>query len=88
MAGFSPYIIKIYKMQRTQYINTRNKPSDHIKSLTCIHFYVSDYEDKVFRNIFPQNQPVPHITDNLSTVRSNVMQKKAAKEGTTSESTK
>lgn len=75
-------------MQRTQYVNTRNKPSDHIKSLTCIHFYVSDYEAKLFRNIFPQNQPVPHITDNLSTVRSKVMQKKEAKEGTMTELTK
>ncbi|XP_016315603.1 UBX domain-containing protein 11-like [Sinocyclocheilus anshuiensis] len=39
----------------------------------------NDYEAKLFRDIFPQNQPVAHITDNLSTVRSKVMQKAAAK---------
>ncbi|XP_039506580.1 UBX domain-containing protein 11 isoform X2 [Pimephales promelas] len=40
----------------------------------------TDYEAKLFRNIFPQNKPVPHIMDNLSTVRSKVTQKKKAKE--------
>ncbi|XP_056122240.1 UBX domain-containing protein 11 [Rhinichthys klamathensis goyatoka] len=40
----------------------------------------TDYKAKLFRNIFPQNQPVPHIMNNRSTVRSKVMQKKAAKE--------
>ncbi|XP_018974910.2 UBX domain-containing protein 11 isoform X2 [Cyprinus carpio] len=40
----------------------------------------NEYEAKLFREVFPQNQPVPHITNNLSTVRSKVMQKKAAKE--------
>ncbi|XP_067304254.1 UBX domain-containing protein 11 [Pseudorasbora parva] len=40
----------------------------------------TDYEAKLFQDIFPQNQPVPHIMDNLSTVRPKVMQKKKAKE--------
>lgn len=39
----------------------------------------TDYEAKLFQDIFPQNQPVPHTTDN-PTVRSKVMQKKKAKE--------
>ncbi|XP_016147915.1 UBX domain-containing protein 11 [Sinocyclocheilus grahami] len=40
----------------------------------------NDYEAQLFREIFPQKQPVPHITDNLSTVRSKVVLKKKAKE--------
>ncbi|XP_048010117.1 UBX domain-containing protein 11 isoform X1 [Megalobrama amblycephala] len=40
----------------------------------------TDYEATLFRDIFPQNQQVPHIMDNLSTVRSKSMQKKKAKE--------
>ncbi|RXN32314.1 UBX domain-containing 11 isoform X1 [Labeo rohita] len=40
----------------------------------------TDYEAKLFRDIFPQNQSVPHITDGLSAVRSKVVQKKKAKE--------
>ncbi|XP_073702614.1 UBX domain-containing protein 11 [Garra rufa] len=40
----------------------------------------TDYEAELFREIFPQNQHVPHITDSLSTVRSKVVQKKKAKE--------
>ncbi|XP_058601848.1 UBX domain-containing protein 11 isoform X2 [Onychostoma macrolepis] len=43
-------------------------------------FDVSDNEAQLFREIFPQNQPVPHIMDNLSTVRAKVVQKKKAKE--------
>lgn len=46
----------------------------------------TDYEAKLFRNIFPQKQPVPHIMDNLSTVRSKVTQKKKAKEAPLSDS--
>ncbi|KAK2902713.1 hypothetical protein QQF64_010454 [Cirrhinus molitorella] len=40
----------------------------------------TEYEAKLFRDIFPQNHPVPHIMDSVSTVRSKVMQKKKAKE--------
>ncbi|XP_056330626.1 UBX domain-containing protein 11 [Danio aesculapii] len=39
----------------------------------------SDYEEKLFQDIFPQNQPVPRVPDHLSTLRSKVMQKKKAK---------
>lgn len=53
--------------------------SDHVNNL--INFHVSDYEATLFRDIFPQNQPVP-LVDNLSTVRSKVTLKKKAKEGT------
>ncbi|XP_073782643.1 UBX domain-containing protein 11 isoform X1 [Danio rerio] len=39
----------------------------------------SDYEEKLFQDIFPQNQPVPRVPDHLSTLRSKFMQKKKAK---------
>ncbi|XP_043116648.1 UBX domain-containing protein 11 [Puntigrus tetrazona] len=40
----------------------------------------NDYEAQLFRETFPQNQPVQHAMDNLSTVRSKVVQKKKPKE--------
>ncbi|XP_051575806.1 UBX domain-containing protein 11 isoform X1 [Myxocyprinus asiaticus] len=40
----------------------------------------TDYDTALFRDMFPENQPGPHIIDNLSTLRSKVMQKKKAKQ--------
>lgn len=72
--------MNIENAQRKLYIN------GCYKSLKSVNFDVSDNEAQLFREIFPQKQPVPHVTDNLSPVRSKVVQKKA-KEGTVTELT-
>ncbi len=85
MAGFQPcqwlnikalgrYNLNVENAQRKLYID------GCYKSLKSVNVDVSDNEAQLFREIFP------HVTDNLSPVRSKVVQKKA-KEGTVNELT-